>query len=109
MDTAPSACYMGAMTPELFIETCSKDSPPRALSNVLEALWHDRKGEWEKAHEAVQHEGDRGSAAVHAYLHRKEGDLWNARYWYNNAGKKPFNGSLDEEWEALVREFLVLR
>ncbi len=109
MDTAPSACYIETMTPELFIETCSKDSPPRALSNVLEALWHDRKGEWEKAHEAVQHEGDRGSAAVHAYLHRKEGDLWNARYWYNNAGKKPFNGSLDEEWEALVREFLVLR
>ena len=107
MDTAPSACYIETMTPELFIETCSKDSPPRALGTILEALWYDRKGDWEKAHEAVQNEGDRRSAAVHAYLHRKEGDLWNARYWYKNAGRQPFNGSLDEEWEALVREFLA--
>jgi hypothetical protein len=54
----------------------------------------------------VQEEQDKKSAAVHAYLHRKEGDLWNARYWYTTAGRKPFSGSLEEEWEALVREFL---
>ena len=109
MDCGPSACYTEAMTLDLFIETCCKDSPPRGLSNVLAALWHDRKGEWEKAHEAVQDKDDRGSSAVHAYLHRKEGDLWNARYWYNNAGKKPFNGSLADEWETLVRDFLPSR
>jgi hypothetical protein len=44
------------------------------------------------------------SAAVHAYLHRKEGDLWNANYWYRNAKRKPFTGSIDDEWKTLVEE-----
>ncbi len=109
MDTPTCACYIGSMTLELFIEICSKDSPPQDLSNTLKALWHDQKGDWENAHGAVQHGADRGSAAVHAYLHRKEGDIWNARYWYNNAGRPPFNGPLEEEWKTLVQEFIASR
>lgn len=94
------------MTPDSFTQSCSTSTPPQTLSPALRALWLDRQGDWEGAHAAVQDESDRESAAVHAYLHRKEGDLWNARYWYTKAGRKPFSGSLEEEWEELVKEFL---
>lgn len=89
-----------------FISLCNDDTLPAALPLPLQALWHDRKGDWNSAHEAVQDGTDRESAALHAYLHRKEGDLWNARYWYSTAGRKPFSGSLDEEWESLAKELL---
>jgi hypothetical protein len=46
------------------------------------------------------------AAAVHAYLHRKEPDLANARYWYNRADRVPATGSLDSEWAALAEELL---
>lgn len=93
------------MNPETFAESCVNNTPP-TLPPALHALWLDRRGSWEEAHAMVQEERDKESAAVHAYLHRKEGDLWNARYWYTKAGRKPFSGSLEEEWDALVREFL---
>jgi hypothetical protein len=50
--------------------------------------------------------GDKDSAWVHAYLHRKEGDVWNADYWYSKAGKVRPKVSLEEEWENLVNYFL---
>ena len=103
-----SAVTQPSMTFEEFLSLCEAESEPK-LASHLKALWFDRQGDWDSAHEQIQDGHDKLSAALHAYLHRKEGDLWNARYWYNNAGKKPFNGSLDEEWEALVREFLASR
>jgi hypothetical protein len=82
-------------------------APSPSLSHALQALWWDAKGDWAHAHECAQ--ADRGSmsAAVHAYLHRKEPDLANARYWYNTAGRAPFTGSLEQEWNALAEELLT--
>ncbi len=70
----------------------------------LRALWHDGHGDWQAAHEEAQAGEDKESAWVHAYLHRKEGDQWNAEYWYRRAGKPVFVGALEEEWAAMVAE-----
>lgn len=89
------------MTPEDLKELAD----PRALSLPLQALWFDARGEWERAHELCQQAGNREGDWVHAYLHRKEGDLGNAGYWYARA-KQPQPGqdvSLEQEWVALVR------
>jgi hypothetical protein len=82
-------------------------TPPDSVSLPLQALWWDAKGDWGKAHECAQAEHGPMSAAVHAYLHRKEPDLANARYWYNRAGRTPFTGDLHQEWEALAVELLA--
>ncbi len=81
-------------------------TPPAAISLPLQALWWDAKGDWAKAHECAQAEPGPTGAAVHAYLHRKEPDLANARYWYNRAGRAPAEGSLEQEWESLATELL---
>jgi hypothetical protein len=77
--------------------------PPQGLAPAAQALWWDGRGDWERAHACVQAAQDREAAWVHAYLHRKEGDLGNAGYWYRSARRPVAAGSLEEEWEALVR------
>lgn len=79
---------------------------PSNLSVLLQALWHDEKGDWKTAHDLIDHLNDKQSAHVHAYLHRKEGDIWNADYWYSRAGQSRPNISLEKEWENLVSLFL---
>ena len=82
--------------------------PPPGLAPALEALWWDAKGDWTKAHELAQeNESDKASAWVHAYLHRVEGDLSNAAWWYRAAGRKAQTGSLKAEWAAMVTELLA--
>lgn len=76
------------------------------LHGPLLALWFDRQGDWEQAHEAAQADEGREGAWVHAYLHRKEGDTVNARYWYRRAGQPMAGGSLETEWEAIVRKLV---
>ena len=70
------------------------------------ALWYDAKEDWEKAHELIQDIEDKNAAWIHAYLHRKEGDIWNADYWYRRAGKKRPDASLQNEWEQIATELL---
>ncbi|WP_412467634.1 hypothetical protein [Pedobacter sp. KLB.chiD] len=89
-----------------FKKLLEKDRPDEHLSVQLRALWYDAKGDWQMAHDQVDHLGDTASARIHAYLHRKEGDSWNANYWYARAGEKRPEISLDQEWEALVQRFL---
>ncbi len=79
---------------------------PDGEATAVRALWYDKRGDWNTAHELVQNASDRDSAWVHAYLHRKEGDLANAGYWYRRSGRSSFNGELDREWEAIARELL---
>ena len=79
---------------------------PTDASVYLKALWHDAKGNWKKAHELIQDLPDKTASRIHAYLHRKEGDTWNADYWYNKAGKKKPAIALEEEWEQIVKELL---
>jgi hypothetical protein len=89
-----------------FIATLAESTPPKALTEPLRALWLERKGDFSGAHAIAQRMDNEDGANVHAYLHRKEGDLPNARYWYARAGRQAPTGSLDAEWGALVRRLL---
>ncbi len=84
----------------------SRSSPPDSFSVYLKALWHDAKGDWDKAHNIIQDVPDKTASWIHAYLHLKEGDIWNADYWYNKAGRERPAFSLEEEWEEIVKALL---
>lgn len=73
---------------------------------VLLALWYDGNGDWNKAHDQVDQLAGIDAARIHAYLHRKEGDQWNAEYWYRRAGVAVYHGTLEEEWENLLFDYL---
>jgi hypothetical protein len=73
---------------------------------VLAALWWAGKGDWNKAHEIAQDDNGADAAWVHAYLHRVEGDLGNAGYWYRQAGQPVTTGSLETEWERIATALL---
>jgi hypothetical protein len=84
--------------------------PPPSLALALEALWWDARGDWDRAHACAQaEEADPASAWVHAYLHRKEGDLANAAYWYRRAGRPVACGELEPEWMAISAALLAER
>lgn len=89
-----------------FKESLKEEQPPKHLSVQLQSLWWDAHGNWKKAHDLIDHLEDAVSAHIHAYLHRVEGDLWNARYWYGNAGQPEFDGTLEEEWDYLLEKYL---
>ena len=95
------------MTLTEFKESFSKQNPPAGLPVYLNALWYDGKGNWEKAHQIIQDIEDKNAAWIHAYLHRKEGDIWNADYWYSRAGRKRPDVSLEQEWENITESFLA--
>jgi hypothetical protein len=88
-----------------FRQTLTAASPP-PLQPLLRALWHDAKGDWGEAHRIAQDVSGANGAWVHAYLHRKEGDLSNAGYWYRRAGKPPAKNSLEEEWAEIAAALL---
>lgn len=95
------------MTLAAFIDTVDHQAqPPAGLSLELQALWLDRKGDWERAHELAQQAGSQAGDWVHAYLHRKEGDLSNAGYWYRRAGREEATQSLEEEWQQIASALL---
>jgi hypothetical protein len=95
------------MTPAEFKATLSKPKPPAGLAPALAALWWAAKDEWDKAHAIVMDETGKDCAWVHAYLHRVEGDLGNAGYWYREAGKPAATGALAAEWAAIARDLLA--
>ncbi|MEO0897971.1 MAG: hypothetical protein AAFY71_16300 [Bacteroidota bacterium] len=74
-------------------------------SVLQQALYYDQQGDWHQAHDLVDGMEGKKAAHIHAYLHRKEGDAWNARYWYNRADQPVFEGSLEEEWEKLWNRY----
>ena len=76
------------------------------FSGALLALWWDAKGDWNRAHEVAQDVAGSDGAWVHAYLHREDGDLENAGYWYRRAGRSVATGDSRVEWEGIVREML---
>ena len=96
------------MTFQEFQNFVQQDKLPKGLSVHLLALWHDAKGDWDRAHDLAQSASDINGDKIHAYLHRKEGDQNNANYWYSRVGTKSPNNSLQEEWEELVIYFLTL-
>jgi hypothetical protein len=96
------------MTYDQFTETIASDRPPGDLSETLTSLWWDRKGDWARAHSIAQQIATVEGSAVHAYLHREEGVIWNADYWYRRAGRERPDTTLEVEWRALVEEMLAL-
>ena len=81
-------------------------NPPPDLPPGLTALWHDARGDWTRAHEVAQEIHDANGAWIHAYLHRREGDLGNAAYWYRRAGRPVETGALDAEWNTIADALL---
>ncbi len=90
-----------------FTASLDGDAPPGGLGPALEALWHDAKGDWHKAHGLAQSAKDETGAWVHAYLHRVEGDASNADHWYRRAGKPPSTAALADEWRAIAAALLA--
>ena len=82
------------------------ETEPAKFTIALRALWQAARDDWDRAHALVQDDHSKESAWVHAYLHRKEGDIANARYWYMRAGRPEFRGGLDEEWSEIARALL---
>ena len=94
------------MTITEFKESLAAENPPSGLSRNLQALWFDAKGNWDMAHSIVQETSGFEGDWIHAYLHRKEGDLGNASYWYSKVGKARPNSTLETEWEELANYLL---
>jgi len=89
-----------------FQKSLSASAPPENFSEYLQALWYDGKENWNKAHSVIQNIEDKTAAWIHAYLHRKEGDIANADYWYRRAGKTRPTSSLQREWDDIVHTLL---
>ncbi|MCF7759061.1 MAG: hypothetical protein K9M98_01025 [Cephaloticoccus sp.] len=89
-----------------FQASLQESTLPAGLSSALQGLWHDGRGEWDRAHRCVQDDNSPAAAWVHAYLHRKEEDPGNAAYWYARAGRPMRDCPLSEEWAAIARELL---
>ncbi len=94
------------MTIAEFRASLSGVAPPANIDELLTALWYDAHQDWDRAHEIVQNIDSADAAWIHAYLHRKEGDHGNARYWYSRSGRSPSNRSLEDEWEEIARTLL---
>ncbi len=92
------------MTPEEFN---ALSAPLPGWPAALLALWQDANIGWDASHDTLQHDETADGAWVHAYLHRKEGDIGNAAYWYRRAGKPTASGPLETEWTEIVRALLV--
>ena len=94
------------MTLEEFRTTLAQHTPPPDLSPALRAMWEDGKGNWDAAHTIAQSIEDKTGSWIHAYLHRKEGDLGNAGYWYRRAGQAVAREPLEDEWTRIVSTLL---
>ncbi len=89
-----------------FITSISNNDPPALDSALLIAMWHALKGNWDVAHEIVQEIDSMQAAWIHAYLHRVEGDLNNAKYWYKRAKYDTLNLSIDKESETIIKDLI---
>ena len=95
------------MNLEEFKLSVSDELPPIDINDLLQALWIEAKGDWDTAHSIAQENLSNNGSWVHAYLHRKEGDLSNASYWYSRAGRKRPEISLQQEWDYIVSTLLA--
>jgi hypothetical protein len=95
------------MTLNEYLESIQNEQPSSELSETLRSLWWDQKGDWDIAHTIAQEIPTTQGSAVHAYLHREEGVLWNADYWYSRADRIRPDIPLQEEWQQLAEEMLA--
>ena len=95
------------MTIDEFTQSIQTQANPSSfLPPALQALWYQKKENWHQAHQIVQNASDADSAWVHAYLHRQEGDIHNAQYWYKRSGKPESKIAISQEWEQIANELL---
>ena len=92
-----------------FLKSLKHQKPEASLPPLLQALWYDARGDWDRAHQIVQKESGADAAWVHAYLHRKEGDLTNAGYWYRRTKREVARDTLEDEWRSIVNELIAKR
>ena len=90
-----------------FKASLSAAAPAPDLAAPLAALWWAAKGHWDEAHRLVQDEAGASAAWVHGYLHRVEGDLGNAGYWYRRTGQPAASGTMETEWERIASALLA--
>ena len=92
---------------ETFRRTLEDDQPPESIGHGLCALWHIGRDQWGRAHALIQTHGDSNSCWIHAHLHRIDGDLPNAAYWYSRAGRGMPKSDLKTEWDQIVTALLA--
>ena len=102
----PTTASVRIMTLDEFLSALTTGDTPDGLSPALRAMWEDARGNWDAAHALAQDIDDRVGSWIHAYLHRKEGDLANAAYWYRRAGRSVAQDALGDEWTRIVAELL---
>ena len=96
------------MNLQQYQDSIGGEAPPAGLTLALQALWWAGKGEWDRAHGcAQQQEGDPACDWVHAHLHRLEGDLNNAAYWYRRAGHAMPADTTAAEWPVIASALLA--
>jgi len=90
-----------------FQETLQGEHPPHEWPDGLKAMWFDAKGNWNASHDIAQDMHTNMGSWIHAYLHRKEGDEWNAGYWYRRANKVFPKNTQEEELKDIVEDILI--
>jgi hypothetical protein len=95
------------MTLEEFTRSLEQPQPPADCGPLLKALWNEAGGRWDEAHKITQEIDSVDGSWVHAYLHRREGDLSNARYWYTRAGRQLPPLTLEQEWQQIAATLLT--
>ena len=95
------------MTYDELVASLEEKSPPKGASDAIRALWLAKKGDWDGAHRIVDGIRTSMGSRIHAHLHRVEGDLSNAGYWYRQARVEAETGTLEAEWEKLARELMT--
>jgi len=93
---------------EMFVQTTATNSVPQDWPETLQALWWSIKGNWQKAHAIADAINSKEGYQIHAFLHRLEGDNFNAGYWYRRANMDFPEMDLKEEQKTIV-EALILR
>ncbi|MBU3027091.1 hypothetical protein Q4603_05145 [Zobellia galactanivorans] len=93
---------------EEFKKTWGGSNPPSDLSEALKAMWFAANDNWEASHDIAQEMYNETGSWIHAYLHRVEGDKFNAGYWYRKAGRSYPQSSLEQEHQEIT-EYLLGR
>jgi len=89
-----------------FVQSLERDAPPPFSTPMLRAIWHGLRGDWRAAHELAQEQDDAEGAWVHAWLHRIEGDLGNADYWYRRARRQSRRDDTRDEGLDIARALI---
>ena len=88
------------------VETVDK---PIFTNETERCLYLAGIGKWDEAHDFVEKLPEPGASWIHALLHREEGDLSNAKYWYLKADKRVPKETVSfiDEWKEIVKDLLT--